>query len=207
MQNFQNLQKQAQLLRNMPDYYQSHCQEYFETTFRIDPTSFLAPLRAELKSGDSILDVGCGSGRDLVWFQKQNFKVTGFERSAGLVELARIQTACEIIKGDFETYDFSQHSFDALMLCGSLVHIAPDRLVIVLGNIIKCLRTKGIVFISLKEGRAPYSKADGRIYYLWSDQDLREMFNKINLTVRRFNRGVSKVNDHDIWLSYVLQKA
>lgn len=86
-------------------------------------------------------------------------------------------------------------------------HIAPDRLVIALGNIIKCLRTKGFVLISLKEGQVSYSKADGRIYYLWSDQDLREIFQKFSLVVRIFNRGVSKVNDHYIWLSYILQKA
>jgi len=35
-----------------------------------------------------VLDVGCGSGRDLLWMKKWNFEVIGFERSPGFAELA-----------------------------------------------------------------------------------------------------------------------
>ena len=191
----------------MPDYYQTHYQEYDGTTYRIDPTSFLEPFVKELKSGDRILDVGCGSGRDLVWLQKRDFEVTGFERSVGLAKLASIHAGCDIIQGDFETYDFSPHDFDALMMCGSLVHIAPDRLVNVLENIINALKTNGIVLISLKEGQGSYRKSDGRKYYLWSHGALRDIFRNLGLMVRTFNRSVSKVSKRDIWLSYILQKS
>ncbi|MBT4267500.1 MAG: hypothetical protein HN580_05140 [Deltaproteobacteria bacterium] len=50
----------------MADYYQIHFQEYFKKTISLDPSGFLDPLLNRLKKGGSILDVGCGSGRDLV---------------------------------------------------------------------------------------------------------------------------------------------
>jgi len=190
----------------MADYYQRYFQEYNQKTYYVDPTSFLEPLISQLKSSARILDVGCGSGRDLVWLQKRNYRVTGFERSPGLAGLARKHAGCEIIQDDFETYDFRPHGFDALLMCGSLVHIAHERLPKVMVNILNGLKTDGIVLISLKQGQGVYRQADGRIYYLWSDDILREIFRTVGLVVRTFSQSVSKVNARDMWLTYVLQK-
>jgi len=73
----------------MPDFYQENYKSYHEKTFLIDPSSFLEPLARRLPPEAFILDVGCGSGRDLVWMKKRGFEVIGFERSPGLAELAR----------------------------------------------------------------------------------------------------------------------
>ena len=91
----------------MSDYYQENYKAYHEKTFSIDPSSFLTPLAQRLPAEAFVLDVGCGSGRDLLWMKKHGFEVIGFERSPGLAELAREITGCEIIEGDYETYDFS----------------------------------------------------------------------------------------------------
>ena len=55
----------------------------------MDPSSFLQPFASHLAEGSLILDVWCGSGRDLLWLKNRGFKVIGFERSKGLAELAR----------------------------------------------------------------------------------------------------------------------
>lgn len=85
------------------NYYKENSKEYFDRTFSLDPSSFLAPVAEKLSSGAMVLDVGCGSGRDLLWFKNKGFEVIGFERSAGLAELAREHSDVEVIEGDFET--------------------------------------------------------------------------------------------------------
>ena len=89
------------------NYYNENHKEYFDRTFSLDPSSFLAPLAERLSNGAMVLDVGCGSGRDLLWFKKKGFEVIGFEGSAGLAELAREHSGVEVIEGDFDTYDFN----------------------------------------------------------------------------------------------------
>ena len=73
----------------MVDFYQKNHKEYFESTVGIDPSTFLSPLADRLSPGAKILDIGCGSGRDLLWLKNLGFKVAGFERSSSLATLAQ----------------------------------------------------------------------------------------------------------------------
>ncbi|MGB6012129.1 MAG: methyltransferase domain-containing protein [Desulfobacterales bacterium] len=190
----------------MTDYYQKNFKAYHEKTFSIDPTSFLVPLAQTLPADAFILDVGCGSGRDLLWMKDRGFEVIGFERSPGLAELARDNVGCEVIEEDFETYDFSLILVDAVMLIGALVHVPHERFSEVFKNITSVIPKHGIVLITLKEGSGDRTDPDGRIFYLWEDPKAREMFDTLGFKVREFSTSVSKTGSGDIWMSYVLDK-
>jgi len=188
----------------MQDYYQKNYKTYHEKTFSIDPSSFLEPLVQWLPVEAFVLDVGCSSGRDLLWMKKRGFDVIGFERSPGLAELARKNAGCEVIEGDFETYDFSRLSVDAILFVGALVHLPYERFKTVFQNICNCLRKQGKIFISMKEGNGYFKDNHGRIFYLWQNDDLRRIFHELGYKVIDFNRQVSIVRDSDLWLGYVL---
>ena len=190
----------------MPDYYQNNYKAYHEKTFSIDPSSFLAPLAQRLPPEAFVLDVGCGSGRDLLWMKKKGFDVIGFERSPGLAEFARDNTGCEVIQGDFETYDFSVISVDAIILVGTLVHVSYKRFSDVLQNITSAIPDNGSVLITLKEGSGDLTDADGRIFYLWEDPKARELFESLGFKVSDFAKSVSKTGSGEIWLGYVIEK-
>jgi len=191
----------------MYDYYETNAAEYCASTIQIDPSSFLEPLARHLAPGAMILDIGCGSGRDMRWFKERGFKPTGFERSPSLAEMARSHSGCAVIEGDFETYDFSGLSGDGVVLTGALVHIPHDRFKAVLINILQALVPGGHALITLKEGLELKETSHGRTFYLWQDPDLRSVFADLNLRVVEFSRDVSKVRDTDIWLGYVLKKS
>jgi len=63
------------------DFYNLHFRNYNEKTFNIDPEPFLSTLTTQLQEGSTVLDVGCGSGRDVLWMKKKGYEITGFERS------------------------------------------------------------------------------------------------------------------------------
>ena len=190
----------------MSDYYQKNYKAYHEKTFSIDPTSFLAPLAQRLPPEAFVLDVGCGSGRDLLWMKKKGFEVIGFERSPGLAELARDNADCEVIEGDFETYDFDSILVDAVMLVGALVHVPHKGFSEIFENITSAMPDNGSVLITLKEGSGDRTDPDGRIFYLWEDPKARELFDTLGFRVCDFSTSVSKTGSGDFWLSYVLDK-
>ena len=188
----------------MKDYYQHKYKAYHEKTFHIDPSSFLEPLARRLPPEAFILDVGCGSGRDLLWMKKQGFEVIGFERSPGLAELARENAGCEVIEADFETYDFSAIMVDAVIIVGALVHIPKVRFPEVFKNITSALTENGSVFLTLKEGEGSRNDSDGRIFYLWQDDKARELFESLGFKVCDFSKSLSKTGSGDVWMGYVL---
>ncbi len=202
------------------DYYRAHYQAYHAETFYIDPTPFLGPFTRRLRPGCRVLDIGCGSGRDLAWLGRQGFAATGFERSPGLADLARQKAGCRVIEGDFTRFDFASLAVDALLMAGALVHVPHADLAAVLSRILPAVAPRGLspleawgrprgdegqVYISLKEGRGRHADKRDRVFYLWTDKSLRRLFADLELAVVHFRRGPSAVGGRSTWLGYVLR--
>ena len=156
--------------------------------------------------GSAVLDAGCGSGRDLLWLKNRGFHVTGFERSPGLAELARENAGCEVIQGDFELYDFFGFSADAIVLTGALVHVPHKRFRKVFGTVTGGLKNRGYVLVSLKEGTGKKTGSDGRIFYLWQDGNLRELFADSGFALLDFSRQMSAMGTGEVWVGHVLRR-
>jgi len=188
----------------MPDFYSQYYREYHQRTFKADMSSVLLLLAKHLPPGSHILDVGCGSGRDLLWFKKRGFEATGFERSPQLAALARQHAGCEVIEGDFEQYDFSRLSYSAVIMMGSLVHTAHENFEEVFKRIVPGVKKTGYVLISLKQGTGRRADSYNRVFYLWQDETLRKIFSDNSFNIVEHSRQVSKLCTDEIWLAYVL---
>ncbi len=190
----------------MKDFYIKNCKEYYEATVDLDPAPFLTPFVKFLKPGASVLDVGCGSGRDLLWFARQGFYPVGFEKSWGLAELAKHHSCCPVMSADFYSYDFSVHEFDAITLVGALVHVPSESLPTVFQSICQSLRPGGMVLITLKEGIGEFCAEDGRIFTLWEQEELDKTFMRLQFEIADFSRRISQLRSNEHWLGYVLKK-
>ncbi len=190
----------------MSDYYQLHFQVYHDRTFSVDPSSFLNILATRLQTGSTVIDVGCGSGRDLLWLKQRGYNAVGLERSSGLAQLAREHTGSRIIEADFETFDFAGFSADALLLIGALVHLPHPKFCGVLESICRALKPSGLLLITMKQGKGSSTDPVGRRFYLWQDADLRKVFQSLNLSITEFFTQPSKINPTDTWLGYLLKK-
>ncbi|MEO5732623.1 MAG: class I SAM-dependent methyltransferase [Rubrivivax sp.] len=73
-----------------------------------------------LKPGASVLDVACGSGRNLRWLVERGHAVTGIDRDAAAVEPLR--TLAEIVVADIEAdpWPLRGRRFDAVLVANYL---------------------------------------------------------------------------------------
>lgn len=189
----------------MPDYYDIHYREYFEKTAHLDPSPFLNPVLEFLHEGSEILDIGCGSGRDMAWLKSRGFKPTGFEKSAGMAGLARKKSGCNVVEGDFLDHDFSIYRADAVILSACLVHQPHDRLPSILERIKTALKKPGYIYISLKHGNGEKTDGAGRKFYLWQDNDLRTVFGVLYLETVFYTLTPSARGTSEVWLNYILK--
>jgi len=186
-------------------FYEKNHRQYFDCTVDIDPSAFLEPLSRLLEPQATILDIGCGSGRDLLWFARRGFHPTGFEQAPNLARLAREHADCPVIEGDFCHYNFSNLQFSALVFVGSLVHLPKEDLSTILKSTCQALVPRGLILITMKEGNGTSSASDGRVFTLWSREDIEQIFATNNLHILDFSRQISKLRPNEVWLGYVLR--
>jgi SAM-dependent methyltransferase len=190
----------------MDDFYSDNSFDYFERTAFVDPKNFLEPFVKRLPPPARVLDVGCGSGRDLLWLRARGYRVLGLERSIPLAALARKHAGCDVVEADFGTWDFAANPVDGILLVGALVHIPPENFHHILGRVTCGLVPGGKVLLTVKEGDGLSDLGDGRRFYLWRDRDMRGLVKKLGFRILYFDRSVSTIRNEDIWLTYLLEK-
>ncbi|MFP3879354.1 MAG: class I SAM-dependent methyltransferase [Dehalococcoidia bacterium] len=67
----------------------------------------------ELKVGDSVLDVGCGTGRHSIELAKRGYSVTGLDLSAEMLAEAATKAEAENVKVEWVRSDATQFAFPA----------------------------------------------------------------------------------------------
>lgn len=149
-------------------YYETHAEEYFRATHAANLESVWRKLTGRLKADDSILDLGCGSGRDLRYFFQHGFRATGIDYSSSLVELARAFSRQPVVLGDFASLPFGDDSFDAVWAIGSLLHVSRSSLPLVFSEIHRVLKGNSCLLTSVKEGCGEAVDSRGRYNVFYS---------------------------------------
>jgi len=70
------------------------------------------------KSGQSVLDIGCGTGHNLAFFKELELKAAGIDASKPMLDIAskKLNTDAELHWGHAEQLPFNNDSFDIVTL-------------------------------------------------------------------------------------------
>jgi SAM-dependent methyltransferase len=101
---------------------------------------FLAP-----SSGDRILDLGCGSGRTLLWNRGSGAQLTGVDISAHFAGAAL--TDCDLVLGDLRRLPLADAAFTKAWSLDVLEHLSPQALADVLAEANRVLAPGGALFV------------------------------------------------------------
>jgi SAM-dependent methyltransferase len=100
----------------------------------------------------TLLDFGCGPGRDLAYFRALGHEAVGLDGSARFVEMARAATSCELLHQDFLRLALPAARFHGVFANASLFHVPTQELPRVLGELRVALRPRGVLFCSNPRG-------------------------------------------------------
>jgi len=135
-------------------HYEATATSFWEGTRSHDVTqNYEAFLRAiEGESPFSILDLGCGPGRDLRFFHEQGHTPTGLDGCDAFVEMARAHVDCEVYHQDFLQLRLPASRFDGVFANASIFHVPTAQLPRVLGELHATLKPRGVLFCSNPRG-------------------------------------------------------
>lgn len=148
--------------------------------------SLFAPQLLEMlgkESGNRILEIGIGNGRDSIFFAGKGNEVTGIDIAPGAVEMAKknahLAGASDRITfqvGDAEKLQFKDAYFDGVFSI-SVLHATDLNLS--LKEIARVLRRGGVALIYL------YEKTDegGQEYWFMKREDVENLLHKNNFSI------------------------
>jgi SAM-dependent methyltransferase len=100
----------------------------------------------------TILDFGCGPGRDLATFTRLGHTAVGLEGAAAFAAMARTESGCEVWQQDFLKLDLPDGRFDGIFANASLFHVPSQELPRVLRQLHATLKPRGVLFSSNPRG-------------------------------------------------------
>lgn len=183
-------------------YYDANAQAYFAGTVEADVAPLRSRFLAHVRPGGTILDAGCGSGRDALAFADVGYKVTAFDASQSMVELARHHTGLAVQHMAFADVGWHQ-DFDGIWASASLLHVARDDLPEVFGKFAAALRPGGAWYLSMKHGTTT-RRVEGRTFTDVTEDEVKELVTAHGLAVIDFwlSDDVRPARD-DSWVNVI----
>src|SRR5260370_7355701 len=110
----------------------------------------------------TILDFGCGPGRDLKTFADLGHIAVGLDGASRFAAMARIHSGCEVWQQDFLKLDLPSNRFDGIFANAALFHVPARELPRVLLELRATLKPRGVLFSSNPRGNDEEGWHQGR---------------------------------------------
>src|ERR1700745_2000565 len=111
-------------------YYDRMAETYWDGTRDHDVSQSYGSLLDAIENDPpySILDLGCGPGRDLRHFRSLGHDAVGLDGSPAFCAMARAHSGCEVLHQDFLALSLPDSRFDGIFANASLFHVPSAAL-------------------------------------------------------------------------------
>lgn len=110
-------------------------------------------MKDRYKSADKILDAGCGGGRNLFWFLKNDIEIYGIDKNetpVNYLKTAHPELRQRFVVAEVESLPFENNFFDHV-ISSAVLHFAKNtnQFKSMMKEMVRVLKTKGSLFIRM----------------------------------------------------------
>jgi SAM-dependent methyltransferase len=144
----------AAIVARTLDHYDERADAFWEGTRDHDVSQNIQALLGSIegKPPFTILDLGCGPGRDLRTLAELGHTAIGIDGAERFAAMARDYSGCEVWQQDFLKLDLPASRFDGVFANAALFHVPSQELPRVLGELRATLKPRGVLFSSNPHG-------------------------------------------------------
>jgi SAM-dependent methyltransferase len=190
-------------------HYNRHAEAYWQGTRDHDVSQNIAALLRHIEASApfSILDLGCGPGRDLMAFAKLGHVAVGVEGAPRLAAMARATSGCEVWEQDLLTLDLPQQHFNGVFANAVLFHVPSQELPRVLRQLHATLKPGGVLFSSNPHGRNEEGWS-GERYGAYHDRETWRRYLSVAgfIELDHYYRPAGRPRDQQPWLASVWRR-
>lgn len=192
---------------NTLGYYDTHADEFYKNTVNVEFSTTQERFLAKLKRGASILDFGCGSGRDTKYFLERGYHVEAIDGSVELCKLAGEYTGIKV-KNMFFQELAEVEKYDGIWACSSILHLPIDELTKIMNKMAVALKGNGIIYTSFKYGTFS-GERNGRFFTDMTEEIFADLLNGIDSLETEeqwITPDVRPGRGEEKWLNLILRK-
>lgn len=152
-----------------------------------------------------LLEIGSGSGKDAEALLRLGYDYVGTDASRGLIEIAQERNPKAIFqnKNVFDL-DYPRNTYDGFWTAATLLHIPKSRIDQALRNINWVVKSGGIGFISMKEGKEEEEDVvTERWFAYYSQREFTTVLNRNGFDVKDTE---VRQSERDTWLVFYVVK-
>lgn len=190
----------------MNNYYNNNAKAFFEGTAYVDMSMQYKDFLVSIPKGGFILDAGCGSGRDSLFFKNLGYQVVAMDGSIEMCKLASEHIGQEVVHKRFQEVDFKE-TFDGIWAAASLLHVPSSEIEMVLGRLKDSLKPSGVFYASFKYGDFE-GERNGRYFHDLTEDTAKALFTKVGFTVEKMwiTGDVREGRGDEKWVNLLVRK-
>ena len=189
------------------NYYNQNAEDFSNSTLKVEFTSFQDKFLGLIPKGGTVLDFGCGAGRDTKYFIDKGFKVDATDGSMELCKMASAYAGIQVKCALFQDLD-EVEKYDGIWACSSILHVAKNELADVFNKMIRALKDRGVIYTSFKYGDFEGLR-NGRYFSDFTEKSFEEFLSGIcQLTIEEYwvSPDVRPGRSSEKWLNLILRK-
>lgn len=189
------------------DYYNIHADAFVASTANVDFCTLQNAFLARLPKYATVLDVGCGSGRDSLAFLRAGCTVTAIDGSEALCAYASRLLGQPVLCTTFENFQPTR-SYDGIWACASLLHLEWQPLIRVMQVLSDFLIPGGCFYASFKYGDKSELR-NGRFFTDMTEARFQELLSHLpDLTLSEYfiTSDARPGRENEKWLNVFLTK-
>jgi len=190
------------------DYYNKNSEKFYKNTVHIDLSELYPKFLRHIPDNGTILDLGCGSGRDSLYFLEKGYIVTSVDASEEMVRLSSELTGQKTQYLRMQDIEF-KNEFNGIWACASLLHVDEGSTEDVLSNLGKALKTDGCLYASYKYGDGAQIKGD-RFFNNYDESTFEEVVdNVVEFEIENYwiTKDLRPDRIDEKWLNVILKKS
>ena len=200
----------TQIARRTLAHYERNAESFQQATQSHDVRQNIAAMlrHIEGKAPFTILDFGCGPGRDLKALAGLGHVAVGLEGASRFVAMAREHSGCEVLHQDFLALDLPAGRFDGIFANASLFHVPGRELPRVLRELRAALKPRGVLFSSNPRGTNEEGWNEERYGVWWDLETWRRHATAAGFTeLEHYYRPEGLPRERQPWLASVWRSA
>ncbi|PKM58211.1 MAG: SAM-dependent methyltransferase [Firmicutes bacterium HGW-Firmicutes-3] len=188
------------------NYYNNNAENFINDTFYLSMSELMNEFLTYVGNTGTILDLGCGSGRDALEFQKRGYKVFAVDGSKEMIAHTSKFLSDKAICSTFSDYE-TNIKFHGIWALASLLHVPEADMITILRKYRDLLAEDGVFFMSFKNRKNNYEK-DGRCFTCYTKEKLLSVLSEVgSLDVIKFidTVDIREGREDEKWISAIVK--